>query len=116
MYLPPERVSLLLRELAEFSAPGSRLACTFMEARAGQPIGFEQRRWLFHWWLKWRGEPFRWALGRDAAAAFLAEHGWKLCSLSSPEEFRHRYLSPVGLEKARLASGETVALAELSAR
>lgn len=111
MYLPPARVAALFGEVAALSAPGSRFAFSFMEARAGRPIAFHNSRRVIDWWLRWRGEPFRWALARTNVEAFAAEHGWQLAALSSPEELRRRFLAPHGLGDAPLAIGEFVALA-----
>ena len=113
MYLPAARVAALFGELAALSAPGSRFAFTFMEARPGQPLAFHNASRLIAWWLAWRGESFRWGLGRDAAGAFVAQHGWQLAALSSPEEMRRRFLAPHGLDRLPLAIGESVALAQL---
>jgi methyltransferase (TIGR00027 family) len=111
MYLSPARGASLFSELATVAAPGSRFAFSFMEARAGHRIGFHNSRHLVDGWLRWRGEPFRWALGRAEMEPFLAQHGWNLTAVGSPEEMRRRYLAPLGLDKAPLAMGEPVALA-----
>jgi methyltransferase (TIGR00027 family) len=111
MYLPPARVAELFAELAAFSAPGSRFAFTFMEARPGKPLGFCNGRRVVNWWLRVRGEPFRWGLARADAESFLARHGWRPAALSSPEEMRRSFLEPHGLAGAPLAIGESVALA-----
>lgn len=113
MYLPPGRVAGLFRELATMAAPGSRLAFTFMEARPGQPLAFHNASRLITWWLARRGEPFRWGLERENVAAFVAQQGWQLAGLSSPEELRRRFLAPHGLERQPLAIGESVAVAHL---
>ncbi len=115
MYLPHARVAALFREVAALSAPGSRFAFTFMEARPGRPIAFHNSRSVINWWLRWRGEAFRWALARPDVEAFAAQHGWELASLSSPEELRRRFLPPAGLGNAPLAIGESVAMAYLRA-
>jgi methyltransferase (TIGR00027 family) len=110
MYLPPQRVSELMLELAAFAAPGSRFAFTFMEERPGAPLGFHNSRRVVDWWLRQRSEPFRWGLARADADAFTARHGWQLAALSSPEELRRRFLAPHGLAAAPLAVGESIAL------
>lgn len=116
MYLPPTRVAALFRDIATLAAPGSRFAFTFMEARPGHPLAFHNGSRFIAWWLRWRGEPFRWGLERAFAAAFAAEHGWDLAALSSPEELRRRFLAPHGLDRQPLAIGESVAIAHLPAR
>jgi methyltransferase (TIGR00027 family) len=115
MYLPHARVAALFREVAALSAPGSRFAFTFMEARPGRPIAFHNSRNVINWWLRWRGEAFRWALARTDVEAFATQHGWELESLSSPEELRRRFLVPAGLGNAPLALGESVAMSYLRA-
>ena len=116
MYLPPTRVAEMFREIAGLSAPGSRFIFTFMEARPGRRIAFHNERRIIGWWLRWLGEPFRWALARTDVEAFAAQHGWDLASLSSPGELRRRFLTPAGLGDAPLATGESVATAYLRAR
>jgi methyltransferase (TIGR00027 family) len=111
MYLSPARGALLFSEIASVAAPGSRFAFSFMEARPGCRIGFHNSRHIVDAWLRWRGEPLRWALARTDLNAFAAQHGWELTALSSPEEMRQRFLAPHGLANAPLATGESVALA-----
>ena len=111
MYLPPERVAALLREISALSAPGSRFAFTFMEARPGHPIGFHNCRRVIDWWLSLRREQMSWALARTDVEAFAFQHGWHLASLSTAEELRRRFLTPLGLGSAPLAIGESVGLA-----
>ena len=111
MYLPEARVEALLRELAELSAPGSRFAFTFMEARPGRTLAFYNGTRVIDWWLRWRGEAFRWGVARAAVGDFIAQFGWRLASISSPEELRRRFLAPHDLEHAPLAIGESIALA-----
>ena len=110
MYLPPDRVAELVREIAALAAPGSRFAFTFIEARTGRPLALHHGHRAIAWWLRWRGEPFRWGLHRADAAAFAEAHGWRLLTLSTPDELRRRFLVPHGLEHAPLALGESVAL------
>lgn len=109
MYLEPARVASLLGELSAIGAAGSRLAFSFMEAQPGKPIAFHHASPLINAWLRRRGEPFRWSLERPAAGAFAAAHGWRLDSLSSPEEQRRRFLAPCGLGHRPMATGETIA-------
>ncbi len=115
MYLAPGRVERLFEELASVSAPGSRFAFSFMEARPGRSLAFHNATPLIDWWLRWRGEPFRWGLERSEIGSFAARHGWRLAALSSPEELRSRFLAPRGLQSAPLAIGESVALVHLAA-
>lgn len=111
MYLPIELVASLLSEFAALGAPGSRLAFSFMEQHAGRPLGFQQSARLSRWWLRWRGESFGSGIAPDKLSGFLAEHGWDLATLSTPEETRLRMLAPFGLAEVPLATGESVASA-----
>jgi methyltransferase (TIGR00027 family) len=114
MYLPIEVVTSLLRELAALSAPGSRLAFSYMEAHEGRPLGFQQSARLSRWWLRWRGESFRSGIAPEQLAGFLRAHGWELATLSSPAETRRRMLAPFGLSEVPLATGESVACTTLA--
>jgi methyltransferase (TIGR00027 family) len=116
MYLPIEVVASLLREFAALSAPGSRLAFSFMEEHPGRPLGFQQSAHLSRWWLRWRGESFRSGIAPEKLGGFLRENGWDLATLSTPEETRRRMLEPFGLGHVPLATGEAVASATASAR
>jgi len=109
MYLTPLRVAHLMSELAQFSAPGSCLIFTFVEARPDQPLAFQNARPAVNRWLRAKQEPFRWGLGRSDVTTFGIQHGWQLSRLSSVEELRERYLSPHGLSRAPLAAGESIA-------
>ena len=109
MYLPPARGALLFNEVADVAAPGSRFAFSFMEARPGRRIGFHNSRHIVDAWLRWRGEPFLWALAQTDLAPFAAQHGWELTALFTSEEMRRRFLTPHGLANAPLAMGECVA-------
>ncbi len=111
MYLPVESVETLLRTAAAAAGPGSQFAFTFLEARPDQPLGFQGRSLSLHAWLRWRGEPFRWGLDRAHAADFTARQGWRLETMSTPDELRARFLAPHGLDRSPLAVGESVALA-----
>ena len=112
MYLAPERVDALLRELAALAAPESRLVLTFMETRPGRPLAFHNARALVSVWLRVRREPFRWGLARAESATWFEVRGWRLAYLSSPASLRASLLAPLGLENAPLALGESIALLE----
>lgn len=114
MYLPPERVASLLREVAAWGTADRpvRFAFTFMEARADGRIRFRRSSPLVHWWLRWQGEPFRWSVAPDKLAAFLSPLGWRLRELVSGDDLRTRCLLPAGLRDEPLALGEWLALAE----
>ncbi len=116
MYLEAGRVGRLFEDLAGCAAAGSRFAFSFMEERPGRGLGFEGGSGVVDWWLRWRGEPFRWGLRRDEVGEFAARRGWEVAEVSTPEELRRRYLTPNGLGGERLAIGESVALAYRAGR
>jgi methyltransferase (TIGR00027 family) len=111
MYFSPQRVRDLIQDLSTIAAPGSRFAFTFMEARAGKPLAFHNARSAVNFWLRARQEPFRWGIDRSQVEPFVAEHGWNLVSLSSPDALRAQYLTPFELADAPLAIGESIAFA-----
>jgi methyltransferase (TIGR00027 family) len=114
MYLTQERVGALFREIAAFGGTGCpvSLAFTFMEEPADGRIGFRESSRFVDCWLRWKGEPFRWAHDPRKLAEFLAQNGLRLCELMSDDHLRDRYLEPAGLPHARLAVGEMLAFAQ----
>ena len=93
MYLNPERVSGVFREAHKASAAGSRFAFTFLEPQSNGRVGFARSSHFVDWWLRQRGEPFRWGLGQMELAAFLDEHGWGLHQIIAPSALRRHYLT-----------------------
>lgn len=118
MYLPPARVESLLAEAAALGTEDGPnvFAFTFMEAREDGDIRFRRSHPLVRWWLRWQGEPFRWAISPDELPAFLARAGWWVRELVSADDLRARYLLPAGLRDAPLAVGEWLVLAETIAK
>jgi methyltransferase (TIGR00027 family) len=115
MYLTPERAADFFREVHQISAPGSRLVFTFMESDRNDRIRFKSVPWwygpLLDFWLRWLGEPMRWAIDRSRLAGWLSDLGWTLETIADREIFRERYLAPRGLEERALLDGEYVAVA-----
>lgn len=109
MYLDPERVSDVFRDAHVVSGPGSRFAFTFLEPQANGRAGFARRSRFVDWWLRRRGEPFRWGLGQTEAAAFLGARGWSLRETLAPPALRRRYF----VEESPLSAvGDLVGMAE----
>lgn len=114
MYLPPERVQSLFREIAALAAAGTAhfFAFTFMEACPDGWIGFRHSNPIVDWWLRRQGEPFRWSQSPATLAAFLESVGFTLRELVSDDALRARYLAPAGLPHAPMAEGECLAFAQ----
>ena len=93
MYLEPERVLGVFQDAHEASGPGSRFAFTFLEPQADGRTGFARSSLFVDWWLRRRGEPFRWGLSRGEMEAFLAGRGWRLQETILPSDLRLRYLA-----------------------
>lgn len=78
MYLPPAAVADLLRQGAENTGPGSRLAFTYLGSRPdGRPDGGPWT-WLLMRILEASGEPWRWSIRPGELDPFVAEHGWTI--------------------------------------
>jgi len=112
MYLSAEAVSDLLRACADGSAPGSRVAWTFMEPDPEGRVAFRgSRRGLVNRWLARRSEPFTWGVAREGVSALVAPLGWRVVEIADAPVLRTRYLEPLGLA-LRLAEGEAICLCE----
>lgn len=82
MYLQPERVSELFRELARLRLRQLRVAFTFMETAAGAPPAFRPRSRLIDAWLRLRREPFQSGLDPDTLGVWLQQRGYRLIEQS----------------------------------
>jgi len=79
MYLAPEAVSANLGSFAALSAPGSRIALTYLRNRNGRVP-----RNLF---LSLLGEPLCSAFSRDQLAELAKSHGWALIEDTNIEDW-----------------------------
>jgi methyltransferase (TIGR00027 family) len=104
MYFSEEQVIAILQSVRR-AAKGGRLIITAMHSDR-----FAGSTWLATWWLKRRGEPFRWALAPDAAAAFLSRVGFHVLRIYGAEEIRAAL--PARAAGRRVASGEFIVVAE----
>jgi O-methyltransferase involved in polyketide biosynthesis len=104
MYFSEEQVIAILQSVRR-AAKGGRLIITAMQSDR-----FAGSTWLATWWLKRRGEPFRWALAPNAAAAFLSRVGFDVLRVYGAEEIRAAL--PAAAAGRRVASGEFIVVAE----
>lgn len=111
MYLTPERVGELMRDVASTMGAGGRVVWTFMEQDEEGEIDFRNQNRLVSWWLKHRSEPFLWGETRDRIAGFLSSCGLKQEELIDHDELRRDYLTSHGLDDFRLAEGELISTA-----
>ena len=104
MYFSEEQVVAILQSIRR-AAKSGRLIITAMESDA-----FAGSTWMAKWWLKRRGEPFRWALPPAAAASFFAQSGFNVLRVYGAEEIRAAL--PPRAAGRRVASGEFIVVAE----
>jgi methyltransferase (TIGR00027 family) len=109
MYLQAERVHALFDALGDCGAGRVRLIFSFMSQWPDGSHGFRPRSKWIETWLKWRGEPFMWALPPQAAAGLLAQHGFALHTLASTADF-----SPPAAPGTHALTGENLVLCEHS--
>lgn len=89
MYLPPQRVNALFRELAGTASRRMRIAFSFMEQAGGSRPAFRPRSRLIDGWLRVRGEPFRSGLDPSRLDEWLKGLGFQLLSFApTPDEAR----------------------------
>ena len=108
MYFPADIVSSLLMMLSGLSAPGSRLAFTFMEKQQDGRIRFDSQTKLVTWWLRTRGEPFLWGTTRSELPPYVRP--WRVIRLFDQTDLRG--LDSELADKA-IAKGEVICLAEI---
>jgi methyltransferase (TIGR00027 family) len=108
MYLRAEIVSSLMTTLHGLSSAGSEFTFTFMEKQNDHSIRFQEQSRLVDWWLRWRGEPFRWGARRSELAELVRP--WKITRFFDHDDLRA--LEPA-LAGEPLAKGEVICLAEV---
>jgi O-methyltransferase involved in polyketide biosynthesis len=81
MYLPPEAVRDLFSQCAVLASVGSRIAFSYIPARADGRPGAGPWTWLMLWLQKLLGEPWLWSIRPEELDLFLEETGWR----NSPE-------------------------------
>lgn len=108
MYLDEQEVASLLRDISPMC---HSVVFTFMEKSADGTIDFRNQSPLVTTWLKWRGEPFRWGISREALPAFLEAQGFHCRKIIDDEVLRREILAPLGLQLIALAQGECLCYA-----
>ncbi|HYS53758.1 MAG TPA: SAM-dependent methyltransferase [Thermoanaerobaculia bacterium] len=104
MYFGEEQVIAILQSIRR-AAKAGRLIVTAMESDR-----FAGSTWLAEWWLKRRGEPFRWAVTPGAVNAFLAPLGFQVLRVYGATEIRAELPAAVG--QRPVAAGELIVIAE----
>lgn len=106
MYLDERPVRSLLDAVVSLAGEARHeLILTFMDGRPGS-CSFHNATLLADWWLRMKGEPFRWGCPRDEIDSFLARSDLVLQELQDHETLRNRYLEPSS--EAVLARGELI--------
>jgi methyltransferase (TIGR00027 family) len=108
MYFPADIVSSLMRTMRRLSAPGSKLAFTFMEKQRVGHIRFDSQTKLVDYWLRIRGEPFLWGSTRSELTDVIRP--WRVIRF-----FDHNDLRGIESELSNeiIAQGEVICLAAI---
>lgn len=88
MYLSPDRVGTLLREIVALPAPRLRVILTAMDSPAGQPISFRPRSPRADRWLAKRSEPMRSSIPAGREVETLARAGLRHTLTITARELR----------------------------
>ena len=108
MYLTTDEVAAIFRFMGKGGDSKRRVAFTFMEPDSKGHTAFHNASRAVDFWLRLRGEPFRWGIHRDALPTFLESVGFSLNEIATPQTFQVRY----GIREAPLAEGEYIGVAE----
>ena len=86
MYLECDGVGSMFRQLSSHALhEGNMLCFTYMNRQPSGSIQFENATALVDWWLRLKGEPFKWGIGRGDLPAFLDSTGWRLVDVIEPD-------------------------------
>lgn len=108
MYLDPDVVDGVFTSIR---GEGALFAFTHLEPEADGRLRFRQSGAAIDWWLRLKGESFRWGLKAEDRAAYLAARGFQLEDLATSETLRQRFLTTNSLASLPLPSGESLCLA-----
>lgn len=106
-YLTPEAIDASLAAVHAYSAPGSRLAFTYLHVRELESPSLGRR--IANAWLGRIGEPFRFGIDPAELARFLEQRGFRLVSDRSGGELVRQWLPELA---RRYRGGGSVAVAE----
>jgi len=106
MYLSAEEIAGLFRAFRAVGGAQTQLIFTFMEPQSDGKVNFPHATPLVSWWLRRRGESFRWGIKREALPAYLLAQGFQIRELVDDVEFRKRYLNAPYQKNLPLAEGE----------
>ena len=112
VYLSGAQVSALFEALRRCVEADARFLFTVMGRRPDGSIGFRSSTPLTDWWLRLKGEPFKWGLEPRRLGSFLSERGFRPLSWVTHEELREKHLGVAPLRRIPSAAGEAICLAE----
>lgn len=88
MYLTPERVEELLKDVSRLAGEAGKVIWTFMERQENGSLGFQGESPLIPRWLELCNEPFRWGISREELADFTARCGLEVQRLGDHQSLR----------------------------
>lgn len=108
MYLTPNRVEELLKDVFSLSGVGGKVIWTFMERQENGSLAFRGESPLIARWLGLCNEPFLWGIPRDELPGLMAKCGMKVERLVDHLTLRDEHLASKDLQALALAQGELV--------
>lgn len=109
MYLLEKEVCEILHFIKNFSGPGSHFVFTYMEENGKNNYQFKNASWATNFWLRLKGEVFKWGLKNEHLPQFLSESGFQLLDCRTHKELKEKFLS--GTDEP-LPIGENIAVAQ----
>jgi O-methyltransferase involved in polyketide biosynthesis len=103
-------VDALFASIGRLGGPGSRFVFSALSraAMGGTDVPAAQAAWA----LAQIGEPVKSTLDPGETESFLAQRGFKRCTLADHQELRSRYLAPAGLAERALDEASYFVVAE----
>jgi methyltransferase (TIGR00027 family) len=86
MYFTEDEVTELLDGLSHHPARELRLVFTFLTKWPDGRSGFRPHSRIIDWWLRWRAEPFGWAIEPGRINEFISPRGFRLLELVLAED------------------------------
>lgn len=109
MYLTEKEVREILHFIRQFSGSKSRFVFTYMEENDHNKYQFKNASWITNFWLRIKGEGFKWGLKNEQLPVFLSESGFELLHFRTHKDLREKFFEGNG---EPLPIGENIAVAQ----
>lgn len=116
MYFSEEDVKNIFNIIRITFQNKTKIIFTFLEPDKSGKANFHRNNFLISWWLKLKGENFRWGQTKNEIPLFLEQLSFHCLAIVDPEETEKQALLQFTHNPDKIKIGEFICLAENSAK